>query len=271
MSDVSDSDFSFVQDLVRRESAIALDSDMKYLVESRLTSLARKTEYGTLQELLNSLRNKQDDRLTASVIEAMTTNETSFFRDAHPFDTLCDSVLPSIADSHPDIINIWCAACATGQEPYTIAMSILEKCSALAPRVNILATDLSSEVVDKTELGLYTKLEVNRGLPIQMLAKYFTKKGLSWQVGQELREMVTARTMNLIGDWSALPSIDVIFMRNVLIYFDPDVKSSVLNKTSTVLKPEGYLFLGLSETVLNLDTCYERKTSGPSSYFQITR
>ncbi|MCK5923486.1 MAG: hypothetical protein KAG66_21300, partial [Methylococcales bacterium] len=239
MSDVSDSDFRFVQELVRRESAIAIGSDMKYLVESRLTSLVRKSDYGSLQEMFCQLRDMRDEGLAASVIEAMTTNETSFFRDSHPFETLCETVLPTIADSHQDTINIWCAACATGQEPYTIAMSIYEKCPTLVPRIRIIATDISSEVVNKTESGLYTKLEVNRGLPVQMLTKYFTKAGLGWKVNRELREMVTTKTMNLIGEWNELPKIDVIFMRNVLIYFDPDVKSTVLKKTSSILKPNG--------------------------------
>lgn len=270
MSDISTSDFDYVRELVYRRSAIALDTDMRYLVESRLTSLARKTDHSSLGELLISLRSDEENTLSESVIEAMTTNETSFYRDSHPFDTLCETVLPALAAQHSDTINIWCAACATGQEPYTIAMAVNEKCKSLLPRIEILATDLSTEVVAKAESGRYTKLEVNRGLPIQLLTKYFVQKGLNWEVSPVLRNLVTVKTMNLIDDWTGLPSMDVIFMRNVLIYFDTDVKSSILNKTSDILKPGGSLFLGLSETVLNLDTRYKRVTSGRSSYFQLS-
>ena len=185
MSEISDSNFDFVRDLVYKESAIALDNDLKYLVESRLTSLVRKTDYTDLKQLLAALRAGRDATLPDKVVEAMTTNETSFFRDSHPFDTLCNEVLPQIAKSHSDTINIWCAACSTGQEPYTIAMAILENCPQLAPRIAIKGTDISEEVVAKATAGRYNRLEVNRGLPMQLLAKYFTQQGLSWEVSPQ--------------------------------------------------------------------------------------
>ena len=268
MNEIKNADFEFVRDLVYKESAIVIDSDMKYLVESRLTSLARKTEYKTIQPLLSALGSGRDKSLAGRVVEAMTTNETSFFRDSHPFDTLCEDVLPAIARSHSETINIWCAACSTGQEPYTIAMAIHENCPGLVSRVAIKGTDISPEVVAKAAAGRYNRLEVNRGLPMQLLTKYFVQQGLSWEVSPKLRNMVSFEEMNLIRDWRGLPDMDVIFLRNVLIYFDPDVKSRILQNTAKVLKPNGCLFLGLSETTLNLNTNYQRVTTDRSHYYK---
>lgn len=269
MSEISDADFKLVRDLIYRESAISIESDMKYLVESRLTSLARKSKYDGMNQLLAALRQGRDKQLSVQVVEAMTTNETSFFRDSHPFETLCNDVLPAIAASHSDQINIWCAACSTGQEPYTIAMSILEYCPQLENRINIKGTDISTEVLNKAAAGRYNRLEINRGLPMQLLTKYFIQQGLSWEVSPKLREMVSFEQLNLIRDWSGLPRMDIIFLRNVLIYFDPDVKSRILQNTSKVLKPGGCLFLGLSETTLNLNTNYQRVTTDRSHYYKI--
>lgn len=270
MSKISPSEFEYVRELVYRESAIAIDSDMQYLVESRLTSLSRKADFNKISDLLSSLRAANDPALRNRVVEAMTTNETSFFRDSHPFNALCKDVLPEIALSHRGQINIWCAACSTGQEPYTIAMAILENCPEIASRVQIKATDISSEVVTKARAGRYSRLEVNRGLPVQLLAKYFVQQGLSWEVNSDLRNMVNVEQMNLIHDWNSLPQLDVIFLRNVLIYFNPDIKTRILQNTSKVLKPGGFLFLGLSETTLNLNTDYRRITTDHSHFYKIT-
>ncbi len=269
MSGINSSDFDYVRQLIYRESAISIEPDMQYLVESRLASLVRKTEHADIGELVNCLRGKREPGLTDQVVDAMTTNETSFFRDAHPFDTLCKEVLPQIARSHNDTIRIWCAACSTGQEAYTIAMAIHEQCPELASRVSIVGTDISREVVAKAQAGIYNRLEVNRGLPVQLLAKYFTQQGLVWQVSPRLMDMVSFHRLNLIQDWGALPRMDIIFLRNVLIYFDPEAKSTILRNTSRVLKPDGCLFLGLSETTLNLNTDYQRVTAEKSHYYKI--
>ena len=269
MSEISNADFEMVRDLVYQESAISIEPDMQYLVESRLTSLARKSDYSGLGDLLVALRHGKDAELPFRVVEAMTTNETSFFRDSHPFQTLCKDVLPDIAASHDDAINIWCAACSTGQEPYTIAMALHEYCPDLVSRTRIKATDISAEVVDKAASGQYSRLEVNRGLPVQLLTKYFVQHGLSWEVSPKLRKMVDFEQLNLIRDWSGLPQMDIIFLRNVLIYFDPDVKSRILQNTCKVLKPGGCLFLALSETTLNLNTNYQRVTTDRSHYYRI--
>ncbi len=269
MSGTSTVDFDYVRDLVYRESAIAIEPDMKYLVESRLTSLIRKTEFSAIGDLVSALRKKHDPELASRVVDAMTTNETSFFRDSHPFDTLCKDVLPGIARSHSETIRIWSAACSTGQEPYTIAMAISEHCPELLPRISILGTDISAEVVAKAQSGTYNRLDVNRGLPMQYLTKYFVQQGLSWSVKPVLKERVTFEKMNLIGDWGRLPQMDIIFLRNVLIYFDPDMKSRILSNTSKLLRSGGSLFLGLSETTLNLNTSYQRVTTDRSHYYKL--
>ncbi len=270
MSEISASDFDFVCSLVYKSSAIAIDTDMKYLVESRLTSLLRKTDFADIPALLLGLRTTANPELAESVVDAMTTNETSFFRDSHPFTMLCEDVLPDIARSHSDTITIWCAACSTGQEPYTIAMSILENCPQIASRVRIKATDISKEVVTKAETGRYSRLEVNRGLPVQHLPKYFVRQGLHWDVNSTLRNMVSFKQLNLFGNWDDLPMMDIIFLRNVLIYFAPEDKAKVLQSTAKILKPDGCLFLGLSETTLNLNTDYKRVTTDHSHYYKIT-
>ena len=221
MSGISGTDSEYVRELVYRESAISIEADMKYRVESRLTSLIRKSNYKGIAELVTTLRNMRDVSLPGRVVEAMTTNETSFFRDSHPFETLCRDVLPAIARSHNEEIRIWCAACSTGQEAYTIAMAVYEHCPELVSRVSIIGTDISAEVVCKAQAGRYNRLEVNRGLPVQLLTRYFVQQGLAWEVTPKLKAMVKFDTMNLIKEWDSLPRMDVIFLRNVLIYFDP--------------------------------------------------
>jgi len=269
VSEINDKEFELVRKLVYRESAIAIEPDMKYLVESRLASLVRKTDYKSVKELIADIGSGSDGKLAERVVDAMTTNETSFFRDAHPFRSLCEEVLPSVAATHNDTIEIWCAACSTGQEAYTIAMAIHEYCPTLVSRVSILATDISSEVITKAQSSRYNRLEVNRGLPVQLLTKYFVQKGLSWEVNQSLKNMISFKEMNLIKHWDMLHPMDVIFLRNVLIYFDPDVKTRVLQNTRKYLKPDGCLFLGLSETTLNLQTDYIRVTTDKSHYYKV--
>ena len=269
MSEINDHDFSFIRELVYRESAISIESDMKYLVESRLNSLVRRTEHECIGNVVQILRQGRNDSLERQVVDAMTTNETSFFRDSHPFRTLCEEVLPTIAASHNDTIELWCAACSTGQEAYTIAMAIHEYCPELIPRLSIVATDISSEVISKAQSGLYNRLEVNRGLPVQLLTKYFVQQGLSWKVSKELQDMVRFEEMNLIKSWSSIKQMDIVFLRNVLIYFDPEVKTRILKSVCEHLKPDGYLFLGLSETTLNLKTDFTRITTDLSHYYKV--
>jgi chemotaxis protein methyltransferase CheR len=257
-------DFNFVREMVRVQSAIVLEPGKEYLVESRLTSLARAEGFGSLDQFLVELR-ARPALMQKKVVEAMTTNETSFFRDIHPFDALKTGLVPEIAKRNAVSrrIDIWCAACSSGQEPYTVAMTLME--SLPQPdswTIRILATDLSGEMLERTKAGRYSQLEVNRGLPAPMLVKYFQKHGTEWQVVEKLRRMVEVRPLNLIEPWAGMPQCDIVFLRNVLIYFDVPTKRLILGKVKKVLRPDGFLFLGGAETTINVDEAWSRVQFG---------
>ena len=269
---ISSRDFNYIRDLVRRRSAIVLETDKAYLIETRLTPLARQTGFGSLQELIASLKIDSGEKLQCQVVEAMTTHETSFFRDGHPFDTLKTTVLPElIARRSPSpSLAIWCAACSSGQEPFSVAMIARDHFpNLLQGRLRIFATDLSGVVLERARAGLYSQIEINRGLPAALLARYFDKQGLHWRLKSEIRRMVDFQQSNLIEDWPAFPALDVIFLRNVLIYFGVDAKRAILAKVRRLLKPDGYLFLGSSETTLNLDAAFEPISLGKTVCYQL--
>ncbi len=258
---LSSPDFDYVRKLVRERSAIVLDAGKEYLVESRLLPLARSHDCSSLQEFITKLRAQGANGLQQKVIEAMTTNETSFFRDVHPFEVLKKTLLPElIAKRDRDRkLNFWCGASSSGQEPYTVAMLLREHFPAVMNwSLRFLATDLSMEMVERARAGRYSQLEVNRGVPAPLLVKYFQRQGVEWQVKDEVRKMIEFRPMNLVDAWPAMPEMDMIFMRNVLIYFDVPTKKTVLSKIRRILRPDGYLLLGAAETTLNLDDGFER-------------
>ncbi len=261
MSALAPADFSWVCQLVRRRSAIVLEPGKEYLVESRLLPVARSSGEASLTGLVQRLRREPDGRLSDAVVEAMTTNETSFFRDRHPSDALAQHVLPDLvrARAAERRLSIWCGASSAGQEPYSITM-LLREALAGAPgfSASLLATDLSQEMLDRTAAGRYSQLEVNRGLPAAMLVRWFDRSGAGWQVKPELRAMVTTRLLNLAVPFPPLGSFDLVFLRNVLIYFDTDTKRQVLARVRRVLRPDGLLFLGAAETTLTLDDAWER-------------
>ena len=272
MNTISPSDFNYIRDLVRRYSAIALEADKAYLVETRLAPLARLAGFASLQELIASLRTQTPTHpLYRQVVEAITTHETSFFRDLHPFDALRTTVLPELLAKRRSLnLTIWCAACSSGQEPYSVAMLVREHFPTLVNhRVRIIATDLSGAILDRAREGLYSQIEVNRGLPAVLLTRYFDKQGLHWRIRSEIRRMVEFQQNNLAESWPPIPPLDVLFMRNVLIYFDVDTKKAILAKIRQVLKPDGYLFLGSSETTLNLDAAFEPISMGKSLCYQL--
>ncbi|HEV2971598.1 MAG TPA: protein-glutamate O-methyltransferase CheR [Pirellulales bacterium] len=253
--------FLYVSDLVHKRSAIVLEPVKGYLVESRLTPLARQHGFGTLQQMVSELRARSPGDLHHKVVEAMTTNETSFFRDIHPFETLKTEVLPKLIANRGSqrALNIWCGACSSGQEPYTIGMVIREYFPALATwNVKLVASDLSSQVLAQARQGLYSQAEVNRGLPASLLVKHFQKSGMQWQVKDNVRKLVQFMELNLIERWPPLPQMDVIFLRNVLIYFSTETKKSILDNVGKLLATDGFLFLGGAETTLNLDDSFER-------------
>jgi chemotaxis protein methyltransferase CheR len=269
---IAASDFQFVSDLVRRKSGIVLEAGKEYLVEARLSALVRHEKVESIEALVARLRASASDVMNRKVVEAMTTNETSFFRDIHPFEVLRKQVIPALVASRAvsRSLSIWCAASSTGQEPYTIAMMLSEAIPNLREwKMTFVATDISTEMVARSRAGRYGQIEINRGLPAAYLVKYFKKDGLEWQVSDALRSMIEFRTMNLTEAWSGVPTADVVFMRNVLIYFDTATKREILGKARRVLKPDGYLFLGSAETTMGLDEGFERAPFEKSGCYRV--
>ena len=252
-------DYEFLRKLLKDRSGLDLSADKQYLVESRLVPLARRAGLPGLPELVQKLKSGAE-ALTAEVVEAMTTNETFFFRDKVPFDHLRQTILPDLLQARANrrSLRIWCAASSTGQEPYSIAMCLKELGSTLAGwRIEILATDLSQGVLEKSKAGIFSQFEVQRGLPIQLLVKNFTQTGELWQLNADVRGMVQHRQLNLLQDFSHLGVFDVIFCRNVLIYFDQETKASIFRRLAKVLEPDGYLLLGAAETVVGLTEAFK--------------
>ncbi len=248
-------DYDFLRSSLKARSGLVLSADKQYLVESRLLPVARKAGMANLGELVAALKLAQDPALMTAVVEAMTTNESFFFRDKTPFEHFRLTIMPALLAARRPTrsIRIWCAAAATGQEPYSLAMCLKEFEAEIAGwRIELLATDLSGEVLEKARSGLYTQFEVQRGLPIQLLIKHFLQSGELWQIAPELRAMVRYRQLNLLADFSQLGTFDLIFCRNVLIYFDQETKIDVLNRLARVISGEGYLVLGAAETVVGL-------------------
>ena len=251
-------DYDYLRKFLKERSGLDLAIDKQYLVESRLLPLARKASLPGIPDLVLKIRNG-DGRLATDVVEAMTTNETFFFRDKIPFDHLKDAVLPALAQARAArrSLRIWCAASSTGQEPYSIAMLLKEMTALFAGwRIEIVATDLSQAVLEKSKAGLFSQFEVQRGLPIQLLLKYFKQQGELWQLNADIRGMVQHRQLNLLQDISHLGTFDVIFCRNVLIYFDQQTKAGIFGKISRMLEPDGVLALGAAESVVGITNLF---------------
>ena len=268
---LSEAEFSYVRDLVYRQAAIVLEKEKNYLVEARLSPLVRRHGFKSLSELVAQMRRQPNNGLSWYVVEAMTTNETSFFRDVHPFEILKKNVLPELIQRRAVLrqINFWCAAASSGQEIYTILMLMREHFPQLSTwKINFIASDISKEMLERCREGCYSQLEVNRGIPAPLLIKYFQKIGTEWQITEELRRLVDFRQINLAQAWPVLPSMDVIFMRNVLIYFDVETKKTILSQVKKVLKPDGYFFLGGAETTLNIDESFKRVQIDKTAYYQ---
>lgn len=248
-------DFDFIAALLKSRSGLIVNRDKVYLLESRLTPVARRRGLETLEKLITTMRRQADEELIRSVVEAMTTNESFFFRDATPFDIFRDQVLPRLREQNAASkrIRIWCAAASSGQEPYSLAIYLKEQESLWRDwAIEIIATDISTQVLDKARAGIYTQFEVQRGLPIRTLIKYFTQSGETWQLSKQIRDMVIFREFNLLESYRNFGRFDVIFCRNVLIYFDQETKADVLNRMREILPTHGTLFLGAAETVLGL-------------------
>jgi chemotaxis protein methyltransferase CheR len=258
---LSQTEFAYIRALVQKRSAIVLEADKVYLAEARLGSLARREGFDSMAAFMVYLLARPSMGLHQKVVEAMTTNETSFFRDIHPFTGLRQTVLPALikARSAERRLHIWSAACSSGQEPFSVAMLLREYFPSLTGwNLRIIGSDLSTAMLERARRGRYTQMEVNRGLPAQLLVKHFRKDGADWQLKDEIRKMVEFSSINLIDDWPALPPLDLILLRNVLIYFDVPTRKQILKKIRRVLRPQGYLFLGGAETTFNLDEGFER-------------
>ena len=263
-------DYDYLRKFLKERSGLDLSSDKQYLVESRLLPLARKASLPGIPDLVLKIRNG-DGRLATDVVEAMTTNETFFFRDKIPFDHLRDSIVPGLIQARTarKSLRIWSAASSTGQEPYSIAMCLKEMGAALAGwRIEIVATDLSQEVLEKCKAGVYSQFEVQRGLPIQLLMKYFTQASDVWQLNADVRAMVQFRQLNLLQDFSHLGTFDVIFCRNVLIYFDQDTKATIFERMAKGLEADGTLLLGAAESVVGITDAF-RPVSDRRGLYQL--
>ncbi|WP_349371034.1 protein-glutamate O-methyltransferase CheR [Salinarimonas sp.] len=252
---MTDADFDYLRALLKSRSGLSLAPEKRYLVESRLGPICRKHQIPGLPQLVQVLRSGRNTAIETAVVEAMTTNETFFFRDKTPFDVFRDGLLPKLAAARASTkrLRVWCAAASTGQEPYSLAMILDEMRPRLGGvQVDILATDLAGEVLDRAKAGVYSQFEVQRGLPIQMLLKHFKQEGEQWRISPAIKGMVQFRPLNLIRDFSALGQFDIVFCRNVLIYFDQPTKTDVLRRLANSLAPDGALFLGAAETVIGL-------------------
>ena len=252
-------EYEYLRKFLKDYSGLDLSADKQYLIESRLFPLARKVGLSGISELVQKIMGGSA-AFNVQVVEAMTTNETFFFRDKVPFEHFRNLIMPQMLRSRANrkSVRIWCAAGSTGQEPYSLAMSLKEMGAALGGwRIEIVATDLSQEVLEKSKAGLYSQFEVQRGLPIQLLVKYFKQVGEIWQINPDIRAMVQHRQFNLLHDFSQLGVFDLIFCRNVLIYFDQETKTNIFNRLAKAVEPDGFLVLGAAETVIGLTTVFK--------------
>jgi chemotaxis protein methyltransferase CheR len=271
---MTEQDYAFVAKLLQERCAIVLEPGKQYLLDSRLTPVARKYGLASVADFVRRLRTAPDNGLLTDLVEAMVTTETSFFRDLHPFETLRKTIIPELIRTRATEkrLNIWCAASATGQEPYTVAILLKESFPELAAwKVNFIATDISEEMLRRSKEARYSQIEVNRGLPIALLMKYFDQQGRYWQLHDDVRRMVEFRQLNLAQPWAPMPPMDLVLMRNVMIYFDVETKKSILGRMAKVLRPDGYLLLGMAETTVFLDDAFERVEELKSGFYRLVR
>lgn len=260
---LNQNDFQFICQLIRSESGIELDTGKEYLVDLRLSELSHTEGYRSAKTMVQNLMQTPNSSLRRKIVDALTTNETSFFRDFKPFEYLRKEVIPHLTQRPDKTINIWSAACSTGQEPYSIAMILQQFFPHLLEefQVNILATDISFNCLEFAQKALYSQFQVNRGLPAAYLVRYFEQQGQEWQLKSSIRNLVNFREFNLIGPWQGLATMDIIFMSNVMMYFSTETKRMLFERIRSQLKPDGYLFLGGSENPFGLNAHFTRVDS----------
>jgi chemotaxis protein methyltransferase CheR len=267
---LSQAEFAFVSQMVRKEASIVLAPGKEYLVEARLIPVARAVGAANVNEFLAELQRRPNPINQRKIIDALTTNETSWFRDREPFAALTDVVLPEMVKSRGSVrkVRVWSAASSSGQEAYSLAITMQEALPA-GWSYEIMGTDISTEMVKRAETAQYSQVEVNRGLPATQLVQYFERAGAHWRITQQLRRNVSFRLMNLTAPLPAMQPFDVIFLRNVLIYFDVATKRTVLQNVARLLRPDGWLFLGAAETTIGIDDNYERVAAGRTSAYRV--
>jgi chemotaxis protein methyltransferase CheR len=269
---MTDQDFNAVRRLLQEHSAIALDDGKQYLVETRLAPLLRERNLNSIGELLGQMERQPDNGLHRQIVEALVTTESSFFRDHHPFEALRRIVLPDLIERRRGQrrLDIWCAACAHGQEPYSVALLMREHFPELAAwKIGLLASDLSEQALARARVGRYHQIEVNRGLPASLLVRYFEQHGTDWELLRAVRSLVEFRRINLAKPWPMLPRMDLVLLRNVMIYFDVETKKTILGQLARLLRPDGYLLLGGAETTINLDDSYRRVEPLKAGFYQL--
>lgn len=269
-SSISLENYAYLQDRIYAESGIVLEADKHYLLESRLMPIVRKEHYSSLDELCSNIRSHSAPELLKQVVEAMTTNETLFFRDASPFEAMRTQIIPQLKEERAQSrkLRFWSAAASSGQEAYSLAMALLEM-DLGSWDIEILGTDLSEQILDRARAAKYMQIEVNRGLPAPYLVKYFRREGLEWQLKDEVRRMVRFQQLDLRQNLSSLGVFDIVLCRNVLIYFDVPTKKSILAQIRKVLHSGGYLVLGGAETTINLDDTFQRTPIGQAILYRL--
>ena len=268
--DLSPRSLEYLTSLVREHSAISLGKDKGYLVKSRLAPVAREAGLPSIDALVDRLRERPDRPLLGRVVDAMTTNETSFFRDRVPFEVLRDKILPELFERRSRLrqLHIWSAACASGQEPYSLAILLCEHFGRFADwKIRILGTDLSASVLKQARAGRYNDLEIMRGLSPPLRDRYFHRDGAAWQVDRRIQAMVEFRELNLISPWPPLPKMDIVLLRNVLVYFDISAKRDILARVRTILRDDGCLLLGGAESTIHIDPDFGRVVTDGFSYY----
>ncbi len=263
---IPSAELEYIRRFVRDTSAIVLD-DKDYLIEARLGSLAISEGHSDLLALLRALRAEENgsQKLHHKVVDALTTNETSFFRDVHPFEAIRKTILPELIERNHarKTLRMWSAACSSGQEPVTLAMIVEQHFPQIQDwRTQILGTDLSDEMLIRARKGRYSQIEVNRGLPAPMLVRFFEEHGGEWIVRPEVMKMIRYERFNFVDPWPPRAPFDLILLRNVMIYFDVPTKREIVQKIGDALAPGGYLILGASETIAGLSNDFDMVPMG---------
>ena len=265
---VSTSDFDFVRELLRQRTGIALEADKSYLVDSRLLPVARKHNLSDVTVLIQHIRHQDRGSIAGDVLDALCTNETSWLRDGEPFRVLVDEVVPQLMEARREsrALTLWSAACAMGQEPYSLAMMLEDVLPTQGWTYRIVASDVCGSALSRAEAGLYRQLEINRGLPASLLVRHFERDGANWRISQAMRQRITFQHNNLLHDPPPVTRADVVLLRNVLIYFDIPTRQRVLEKVRNILAPDGVLLLGAAETTLGLSEGWLRTTHGRTTF-----